>query len=159
MKKKILSTFMCLAVLTAISACSSDATAESIQITFDPAVVTQREDIEAFYTVTTLPSIEEYESDELLIGSWRYEDTEEQITYRYIFYDDGTGCYTLQQGGQAIVFDFTYTVNEDGTIGILHENVLNIENYTYQVNDGVLTLTDADGESIDYQSEASDIEE
>ena len=102
---------------------------------------------------TGIPTIESSVTDDILFGTWRYEDLEEGMVYRYIFYEDGTGFYTMSDGSQALAFNMTYTVNGDGTVSILFDNTLTIENYSYSVSNDVLTMVDANGVSVDYQVE------
>lgn len=145
MKKSIIPTIACIAGITLIGvACSAETTETSVMISEQPVIMEN----EADYTIGTLPSIENFATDDSLYGSWRGD---RELTYQYTFNDDNTGEFLVTDGEDEVVFGFTYTV-DNGTLSILHDQTASIEDYTYELTDEGLLMTDSEGMVYTYYS-------
>ena len=162
MKRLICGLFVGVISISLCVACGEDAVVESgatqpivavessiIPNTEPTVTTTESLNMETYVDRSTVPVIENSETDDGLLGQWIYEDN--LIIYGYTFNDDGSGEFLITDGSEEndVLLTFTYTVNDDGSLDILHENTLNIEHYLYSISDSMLTLTDSNNEIIE----------
>ena len=87
-----------------------------------------------------------------ITGKWEYKDKDAGYTITYEFNSDETGNWHLDNGDEKSSKEFTYTVDDKNIEIIFKDDEDNLKyNYTYELEDDILTLSDSLGEVNEFR--------
>ncbi|MCR5845208.1 MAG: hypothetical protein K6G78_01360 [bacterium] len=90
------------------------------------------------------------ESDNPMVGTWEYSDTDNGMGAVYVLNDDGTGTYTMKVSGEEVTYDLEYEIQGNHLLVTYVNNEVFTEDDVFDSefelkDDGTLIIKDSFG--------------